>query len=158
MQSSRSKPRPSIRSRRLHRHRETQRCNLLLCEQRISNHCHTTKSSVRSTPVPISPETALYFQPGKHFIIWHKQQHKVVRNKWLHQQNNQQHQNTPHENQTLTTSSFESDVGSDDDGNESTRMSSRQKRPPAVFKARPENPSKQDKQIFLNNTISTKSI
>ena len=48
--------------------------------------------------------------------------------------------NTIIEEQADKQDSSESDVGSDDDYNENTRISSRQKRPPAIFKARPENP------------------
>jgi len=69
--------------------------------------------------------------------------------------------NTITEEQADRQDSSESDVGSDDDDNESIRISSRQKRPPAIFKARPENPiaaRKATLEIFSNNTILTKNI
>ena len=43
----------------LHWHSEFQRRNRLLRKRRITNHSHTTKSSIRSTLVPVSQESTL---------------------------------------------------------------------------------------------------
>jgi len=47
--------------------------------------------------------------------------------------------------------SSESDLESDDDSKESTRISSRQKRPPAVFKSRPKSPIAERKANLLKH-------
>jgi len=63
---------------------------------------------------------------------------------------------TIYEEKTDPHNSSESDVESDDDRNESTRISSRQRRPPAVFKARPENHVNERKANLLKHYKSDK--
>ena len=131
--------------------------------------------------LPVSPETTLRSSLAIFSIISHKQQRKEVRNKWFHQQSNQKHKSTPSESdvddslrsetqkisnnavteeQANKQDSSNFDVESDDDDDKSTRISSRQKRPPAAFKARPENPiAERSANLFKPlNTIPTKNI
>jgi len=53
------------------------------------------------------------------------------------------------EEQADKQDSSDSDVESDDDDDKCTRISARQKRPPAAFKARPENPIAERKANLL---------
>ena len=62
------------------------------------------------------------------------------------------------EEQADKQDSSDSDVESDDDDDKNTRISSRKKRPPAAFKARPENPIAERKANLVKQFNSDKNI